>query len=597
LLNPKLSLKFLKSLCVRVPPKVIPVSLYEFTDTLCPVKVVSGSLRGESQSATIVKELAEFAQEHPSRPAKWRFTQNTHRSGVEIFYTTLNGVFGQTSSDLENVKISNAIISASGILDEHFATPFGQALVACNWTLAFPHFVCHRVADLIFQFAMQWYLSPISRARGNDDENSCPVLEKTLWVNESHEDHWIPGWVITAPTAITLLAVRSGLYLCIEAVTIVWPVIRRCGGEPVLRLDMSITKPYTVFCYAVEAGSIWFAYCLMTRHAYICSHPFHLTILIFFKWFQLVLSCLHFHHLIEHLLPAWSAMTSHQSLLFLTYIITMSLGSGMAYYALPVGRNTQDTGAGPVGEWLAAFVRTFRLEFLSDFDEQEFEGVSLMVGEDGSIDPVPNKDSSSFHWVLKLFTLACGIFFPVVTLNLYVSLLGNVYNKALDHDCHIKGTFQMNTASRLLVQRYFFGLFQMSTSSGSRIYNACGWFFNACWDIFSLTWVERRCSVFTRAEGKDHEGFWIVISEEGLDEMNYQEEDDSGSQLTRKQSEGGTIAKEAKGAADGTTSVLMRLEHKIDELSRAQQELKSEVKELKGAVSAANDQPKKAARR
>jgi len=409
LLSPGLSLKFLKSLCVRVPHDEIPVRLYQFADIACPVSVVSGRLdqgfkvKGGARQR-ILDELKGVAEEHPSRPAWWQITRNAHRSRVVCFYTTVQGVFGQKALDLDGVKISQAIIATSDIIDVHFATPFGQALVSCNWALAFPHFVWNRSADLLFQFLLVYYLSPDSRSR----QEECEKLNNDHW-NSGHSGQLLHPWVLTAPTAITILGLRTGVCMFIELVTVMAPVIWRCG-DPLLRPRLFFIKAETLFCYVVELWSLWFAVCLWTVDDYICTRPFHLSMLIFVKWFQFMLSCLNFSFLIEHLLPAWVAMTSRQSILFLAYLVLTAAGTSMAYYALPIEEASEDNG--PVWEWISAFVLTFRLDFLADFDDKDLEGVHQMVNSTNhQIEDVANPQAASFHWVLKVFTLACGLFF------------------------------------------------------------------------------------------------------------------------------------------------------------------------------------------
>jgi len=597
LLSPGLSLKFLKSLCVRVPHDEIPVRLYQFADIACPVSVVSGRLdqgfkvKGGARQR-ILDELKGVAEEHPSRPAWWQITRNAHRSRVVCFYTTVQGVFGQKALDLDGVKISQAIIATSDIIDVHFATPFGQALVSCNWALAFPHFVWNRSADLLFQFLLVYYLSPDSRSR----QEECEKLNNDHW-NSGHSGQLLHPWVLTAPTAITILGLRTGVCMFIELVTVMAPVIWRCG-DPLLRPRLFFIKAETLFCYVVELWSLWFAVCLWTVDDYICTRPFHLSMLIFVKWFQFMLSCLNFSFLIEHLLPAWVAMTSRQSILFLAYLVLTAAGTSMAYYALPIEEASEDNG--PVWEWISAFVLTFRLDFLADFDDKDLEGVHQMVNSTNhQIEDVANPQAASFHWVLKVFTLACGLFFPVIALNLYVGLLGVVYEDALKHDCHLKGTFQMNSSSRLLVQRHFWR-------------KVCCGIFDRCGGIFSLTYFERFSRACIERGGEEHEGFWIVVPEESLDEMYQEGEEDlpaahageppsrysritaSSAWLRRISSRASWEAREASIETRQAAESMQEMRGLLEKVSTRLEELRSDVKELRGAIDEASSQPKKA---
>ncbi|CAK0808284.1 unnamed protein product [Prorocentrum cordatum] len=388
------------------------------------------------------------------------------------------------------------------------------------------------------------------------------------------------------------------------------PVIGRCG-DPLLRPRLFFIKAETLFCYVVELWSICSAIFLWTTDDYICNRPIHLSMLIFVRWFQFMLSCLNFSFLIEHLLPAWVAMTSRQSLLFLAYLVLTAAGTTMAHYALPINEPTADKNNGPVWEWLAAFVRTFRLDFLVDFDDKDLEGVRQKVKRTNHlIVDVANDQAASFHWVLKVFSLACGLFFPVIALNLYVNLLGAVYQDALKHDCHLNGTFQMNFSSRLLVQRHFWR-------------KVCCGIFDRCGGIFSLTYFERFSHACVEREGKKHEGFRIVVPEESLDEMYQEGEEDlpaahageppsrysmitvSSAGLRRISSRASWEARrastEARQAAESMQDIrglLEKVSTRLDALNVSRieerlEELRSDVKEPRGAIDEASSQPKK----
>jgi len=597
-LGPKHSLKFLKSLCVRVPDDVISAKLYQFMEYGCPVKVVPGDLSNKGTGA-FLEGLVNVAEEYPSPPSwLYSFGQKAHRSRVVCFYTAIQGVFESNPSDMECVRISQGIIACSEMLDYHFASPFGQAIVACNWAFAYPYFVCHRVADLIFQILLMMYLTPATRS-----PVSCDDMESRLWKDEFAR---VGPLAITAPSAIAYFGLRNGANLLIELATVMGPIISS-RRAPLLRVGMFFVQPYPLFCYMVEVTSIVFSIAFLTDTGYICKKPFHLTGLIFVKWGQLMVSFLNVSFLCEHMLPAWAAMTSKQSRVFLVYMILVAMATSMAYYALPV--EGPQTGNDTIGQALEAFVRTFRLDFLTDYDEAEFEGIGHVI-RDGRIEDEDNEDAGSFHWMLKIYILICGLIFPVMFLNLYVGLLGEVYSNALKHDVHLKGAFQMNTSSRLLVQRYFWKTW-------------CGGIFNWCWGIFSLTYFDRFSNVFVkRGEEHDDSGIWIIIPEEGMDEMvqegeeamyssipedarlsarresiheKAKEADNVMEPVTKAAEDAEGMSEEAKTAAESMKDLLRTVStvsRQLDDLSEAQKELKEEVKQLKGAVSAANSQPK-----
>eukprot|EP00427_Karlodinium_veneficum_P038969 CAMPEP_0169288340 /NCGR_PEP_ID=MMETSP1016-20121227/60500_1 /TAXON_ID=342587 /ORGANISM="Karlodinium micrum, Strain CCMP2283" /LENGTH=280 /DNA_ID=CAMNT_0009378549 /DNA_START=483 /DNA_END=1325 /DNA_ORIENTATION=- len=160
-----------------------------------------------------------------------------------------------------------------------------------------------------------------------------------------------------------------------------------------------------------------------------------------------------FENLSKTCLPAWHAIKSSESLWFLVYLMMLTFGCMLAYYALPV----PDVMLGSMAGYLLAFTRIFRLTLMGDFDMWGLEGVDdrLQIDHNKTTLIQHGVPDEQMHNALRLWVLMLALVFAVVLLNVYVGIIGKEYEDAKDKGIAVAGRFRILCSFRLLLHRRF----------------------------------------------------------------------------------------------------------------------------------------------
>lgn len=207
------------------------------------------------------------------------------------------------------------------------------------------------------------------------------------------------------------------------------------------------------------------------------NRPVMFAMLIFAKWCIFMMTLLNFSKLSKTALPAWHAIRSSESMWFLIYLLMLTVGCMLAYYALPVPDIGGNIGQSWIDGWTLAFTRIFRLTLMGDFDMWALEGVDDRIKlpaslRNSTIDIENGSTIAEMHKALRVWVLILALVFPVVLLNVYVGIVGKVYEDAKNANVAIAGSFRIVSSFRLLLHR--------------RFWKKCCWF-------LSLDTCARRC--------------------------------------------------------------------------------------------------------
>jgi hypothetical protein len=464
---------------------------------------------------------------------------------VKVFYTEVKDMLVNRRSktfndgvELNFVKCQQAISDSCGQFDYHYVTPFGQALAESNWDLAWPFFCYSRLVDLLFQVLICWYLVPISN---DTDEAKVPISNERdeAKVQSDHERIRIP--II----AIFLLGSHSALQLLRECINTycLYRVEEKSVGR-LQRLSLWLRHYfdfYSVVVVVIEVYSfcfvwelvvdrvVWPWYCHSDKSANsMCSAvewmagdvlvdtPFRLSMLIFAKWCYLMLSFMNSSVMLETLLPAWKAMTSRYSVAFLVYLLVLSFGTALAYYALPIRIDEESSNP-----YLEAFFRTSRLNLMGELNTDEFEGGDKGEGPHHTTrgrllsadNDHPDNPANKYHWALQFFTLGCSVLFPVIALNLYVGMLSHAYEQARRHIVHSRGLLHSASSARAIL-----GNHMGACMSKICAWHPCNWVYGRTFG-WGTSWGETLCGAVWKDGGRDENaaidetGTWIVIAD------------------------------------------------------------------------------------
>ncbi|CAK9097658.1 unnamed protein product [Durusdinium trenchii] len=148
------------------------------------------------------------------------------------------------------------------------------------------------------------------------------------------------------------------------------------------------------------------------------------------------------------MVPVLHAVTRPASINFVMVLMVGILASFHAYSVFPIAENS-----GSFANVLNGFLKIFRLELLGDFELAELEGLDEQVkgkfkhgvfeGETG------NFNHEKFHTWLCMEFMAMSIVFTVA-MNVYIGLLSELYDKAVERKNGLYNHWLASTAYRFL---------------------------------------------------------------------------------------------------------------------------------------------------
>lgn len=297
-----------------------------------------------------------------------------------------------------------------------FSTPVGRGLNHKAWKSCYSAFLRERVCDL----CMLGFLFPLSY----------------FYRRSLH----LPMWLCTG---LGLLSLRE---ICNGAVDVIsLQVIYRNFGK-VLSIVLNSWNGVVLTMHFYTAACLLHIFigrdCVLEKKELsdcpMYSHPSVVSYLVLSRWAITWLACLSFRSLGEHVLPCFYAITRPASMYFAMYLFIVIFGSFHAYYVYPISEHVAENQVLPelLYSNFMTFLKIFRLEALGDFDLWEMEGQNEVVHGhiSGSAinaeidDPAP--DSRVRVGLLSLFVVL-SLSVTVVTMNVYIGLLGSLYDNAL----------------------------------------------------------------------------------------------------------------------------------------------------------------------
>eukprot|EP00930_Biecheleria_cincta_P085718 TRINITY_DN75090_c0_g1_i1.p1 TRINITY_DN75090_c0_g1~~TRINITY_DN75090_c0_g1_i1.p1 ORF type:complete len:598 (-),score=93.15 TRINITY_DN75090_c0_g1_i1:88-1881(-) len=192
-------------------------------------------------------------------------------------------------------------------------------------------------------------------------------------------------------------------------------------------------------------------------------HPSAVSYLVLSRWAITGLASLSFRALGEHVLPCFYAITWSASLYFAMYLLIVIFGSFHAYYVYPISEHIAMNQELPdlLYSNFMTLLKIFRLEALGDFDLWEMEGQNEVI--EGQIsgsaisaeidDPTP--DSRVRVGLLSLFVVL-SLSVTVITMNVYIGLLGSLYDSALKMQKLLHCQWRSMKILEINARRHFF---------------------------------------------------------------------------------------------------------------------------------------------
>ena len=170
----------------------------------------------------------------------------------------------------------------------------------------------------------------------------------------------------------------------------------------------------------------------LTKFSFFENHPVMISALVLIRWFLLAIDFLQIEQIGRRVVPIVHAVSRPPSIYFLFFLALILAGSFQSYSVFPIEENV-----GGINEVLNTFLKVFRLEVLGDFDLDELEGINdKLIGQDvngtikGDVDADPADWRNKYHRGVRFEFMVLSLCVTVVVMNVYIGLLGSLYDKA-----------------------------------------------------------------------------------------------------------------------------------------------------------------------
>jgi len=224
------------------------------------------------------------------------------------------------------------------------------------------------------------------------------------------------------------------------------------------------------FCFNHTSGDILPQTCI-DKTCWYYENSSLLMFIVFVKCNQLLVNLMCYRPVGEQVYVAFATMLHPSSLWFSSFMIFCGLSCVAAYYMLPIQENiVADWDASNLTDWREvlfqgsgfskAIMKVFRIAIMGDFDTTELEGVDGVINfvNDSKTpgDTVYESDDGEptyFHFGIQVFTVAVCVCFNVLLLNVYIGLLGSVYESLRTRRAEVFIEFRATFTVRALLLR------------------------------------------------------------------------------------------------------------------------------------------------
>ena len=238
---------------------------------------------------------------------------------------------------------------------------------------------------------------------------------------------FLGGWVFFS----SLCKILTGLCLFVDKTICITSLLAAIGKHLTLwNALIVLSEAFTIFvCFRFMA-------CVLDPHltgfSFFETHPVMISALVLIRWNLLAIDFLQIEQVGRRVVPIVHAVSRPPSVYFLFFLVFILTGSFQAYSVFPIEENV-----GGANKVLDTFLKIFRLEVLGDFDLNELEGIndklvarSMNGTIKGDVDSDPADWSDKYHRGVRFEFMALSLGVTVVVMNVYIGLLGSLYDKA-----------------------------------------------------------------------------------------------------------------------------------------------------------------------
>jgi hypothetical protein len=223
-----------------------------------------------------------------------------------------------------------------------------------------------------------------------------------------------------------------------------------------------IMTAYCLFNWLVELAIsllplriMWEGWYGNSATEFLCEIPVGFAFVTLAKWVQLSLKIMTADIFVDQIIAALHAVLSHESLSFIFSLILLSVGPILAYMSLPVNVGWAAlSDDGFFASYKKAITQVLPMILLGDVDPDHLAGYKQRVNSTGYIETI--RVNEGLKEDMPSFMIVSCFMFSVVLLNLYIGILSNAYDKAVENLTPLKGRHIIVTSMPHLLFRHWF---------------------------------------------------------------------------------------------------------------------------------------------
>jgi len=226
----------------------------------------------------------------------------------------------------------------------------------------------------------------------------------------------------------------------------------------------SYINMWTVFMIFTEFGSLLiFFYCRFHEGDVLRDVPFLLPLMIFSRWAIFQINLLYTDFFGSQMIPVYLAVLSPQSLRFMIFLFFVILMCAHVYLGFPVKEDGKTLGQYGLWGVYEAIYRMWDLLMFGDVNNDDMTGRQLVVGGGGIIQHEDAPDASygkpmSFEGLFEPVRIVCLLFATggsIMTMQMYVGVLSNVFNDLKEHETHTRLNWKMHFTRKYFLRMLF----------------------------------------------------------------------------------------------------------------------------------------------
>lgn len=377
-------------------------------------------------------------------------------------------LLSENTSDYELTLVLKSLVDM-GHFSYGFVTPVGRAVLELAFSRANLVRWTHAIKDFLYVFVLV-FMGHTLRESSLTNGVECPV------------------WALYLFVMLALLVALNFISKLLTEIFIFVHSAAGCGScscrkgilTGIIAAVSKHATTWNVLTVAAELFSIWVSVKFIWKghwdldniqdsieHSFkfFKEYPATMSSLVLIRWTILSTSFLQVEQVGRNMVPVVIAVCQPASLFFLFFLGFMIFAAFHAYYVFPIEENVGDKAHWLDNHVFNTFLKVFRLTVLGDFDLAELEGSDDTVTAQltklnrtsseisGSVDVDSSDWTDQYHRAVRYQFLILSMVITVVVMNVYIGLLGELYQQAEKRSRQLYNHYRATCAYRHMCER------------------------------------------------------------------------------------------------------------------------------------------------